>query len=63
MQGMLSAFRGLVVDWRRGAVAPVGGKWGAMSVGEAFGRDLRWLRMHLEQRSLTPFGREPMGEG
>eukprot|EP00966_Prymnesium_polylepis_P074952 1738607-Prymnesium_polylepis.1 len=29
MQGMLSAFKGLVVDWRRGAVAPVGGKWGA----------------------------------
>eukprot|EP00966_Prymnesium_polylepis_P110689 2560359-Prymnesium_polylepis.1 len=28
-QGMLSAFKGLVVDWRRGAVAPVGGKWGA----------------------------------
>jgi hypothetical protein len=63
MQGMLSAFKGLVVDWRRGAVAPVGGKWGAMSVGEAFWRDLRWWRMHLEQRSLTPFDTVPMGEG
>ena len=63
MQGMLSAFKGLVVDWRRGTVAPVGGKWGAMSVGEAFWRDLRWWRMHLEQRSLTPFDKEPMGDG
>ena len=26
MQGMLSSFKGLVVDWRRGAVAPAGGE-------------------------------------
>ena len=63
MQGMLSAFKGLIVDWRRGAVAPVGGTWETMRVGAPFWRDLRWWRSHLVHRSLAAFEREPMGEG
>jgi hypothetical protein len=58
MQGMLSAFKGLVVDWRRGAVAPSGGEWGVMTVGPAFWRDVDWWLAHLERRSLAPFERD-----
>eukprot|EP00966_Prymnesium_polylepis_P057302 1327384-Prymnesium_polylepis.1 len=63
MQGMLSAFKGLIVDWRRGAVSPVGGTWETMRVGASFWRDLRWWRSHLVHRSLAAFECEPMGEG
>ena len=63
MQGMLSAFKGLVVDWRRGSVAPLGGCWGRMTVGAPFWRDLSWWRRHLAGRSLAPFGQEARGEG
>jgi hypothetical protein len=63
MQGMLAAFKGLVVDWRRGAVSPVGGKWGAMTVGAPFWRDLRWWRVHLARRGLAPFEKPKYGEG
>jgi hypothetical protein len=63
MQGMLAAFKGLVVDWRRGAVSPVGGKWGAMTVGAPFWRDLRWWRVHLARRGLASFEKPKYGEG
>jgi hypothetical protein len=58
MQGMLSAFKGLVVDWRRGAVAPAGGNWGTMTVGPAFWRDVDWWLDHLQHRCLAPFTRD-----
>ena len=54
MQGMLSQFKGLVVDWRRGTVQPAEGQWRALTVTDAFWRDLRWWEHHLERRSLTP---------
>ena len=54
MQGMLSQFKGLVVDWQRGQVRPTAGKWQDLSVSPAFWRDLRWWRGHLDQRSLAP---------
>ena len=56
MQGMLSSFQGLVVDWHRGSVAPVGGRWEKMRVGQRFFRDLHWWLDHLETRSLASFG-------
>ena len=55
MQGMLSAFQGLVVDWRRGKVSARGGGWGAMVVTQSFWRDLEWWAVHLRKRCLTPF--------
>ena len=63
MQGMLAAFKGLIVDWRRGAVQPAGGSWGAMTVGAPFWRDLRWWRVHLARRGLSPFEKPKFGEG
>ena len=63
MQGMLSQFKGLVVDWRRGTVAPVGGAWHELEVTDGFWRDLDWWLDHLHSRSLAPFESEkPMGE-
>ena len=54
MQGMLSQFKGLLVDWQRGQVKPSGGEWRDLSVSQAFWRDLRWWREHLDTRSLAP---------
>ena len=63
MQGMLSQFKGLVVDWRRGTVAPAGGAWQELEVTEGFWRDLDWWLDHLHSRSLAPFESEqPAGE-
>ena len=56
MQGMLSQFKGLVVDWRRGAVQPADGKWRPLQISQAFWRDLEWWEQHLEHRSLVPMG-------
>ena len=42
MQGMLAAFSGLEVEWRRGAVRARGEAWRAMSIGDPFWRDLDW---------------------
>ena len=57
MQNMLAAFKGLVVDWNRGAVSPAGGAWESMKVGPRFWRDLRWWSSHLRGRAFTPFAR------
>ena len=57
MQGMLSQFKGLVVDWRRGSVLPHDGKWRPMRVVEGFWRDLEWWVDHLDSRSLASFDR------
>jgi hypothetical protein len=54
MQGMLSSFRGLEVDWRRGSVRARATGWRRMRVGGAFWRDLEWLSAHLEQRNCVP---------
>ena len=56
MQGMLSSFQGLVVDWRRGTVAPAGGVWQTMTIGPRFWRDLAWWRRHLATRSFSRLG-------
>ena len=54
MQGMLSQFKGLVVDWQRGQVKPASAGWRDLEVSPAFWRDLRWWQGHLDQRSLAP---------
>ena len=57
MQNMLAAFKGLVVDWNRGAVSPSGGVWESMRVGPRFWRDLRWWHSHLRGQAFTPYVR------
>ena len=63
MQGMLAAFKGLVVDWHRGKVSCPGGRWESLRLHDAFWRDLDWWHHHLKGRSLIPFESEKtMGE-
>ena len=63
MQGMLSSFKGLSVDWSRGRVTPDGKSWRSMHVEDGFWRDLHWWLKHLPTRSLTPFeGAPALGE-
>lgn len=54
MQGMLASFAGLEVDWRRGAVRLNGGRWGAMTVGAHFWRDLDWWDHQLSTNNCVP---------
>ena len=64
MQGMLSSFRGLEVDWRHGRVRPTRGSsgWQQMRVGDAFWRDLEWFDDHFENRNCVPMEQPVMGE-
>ncbi|MDA0949014.1 MAG: reverse transcriptase domain-containing protein, partial [Planctomycetota bacterium] len=55
MQGMLSQFQGLVVNWTRGTVTVPQGKGVRMGVSRSFWRDLSWWRNHLVTHSLSPF--------
>ena len=62
MQGMLAAFKGLVVDWRRHVVsAPSQREWKSMRVGPAFWRDLEWWSDHVERRHSRPL--QPRAHG
>ena len=61
MQGMLSSFGGLEVDWRRGHVRARGTGWRNMRVGGSFWRDLEWLSEHLERRNCVPIEEPPHG--
>ncbi len=63
MEGKLSAFKGLVVGWRRGVVAPAAGDWVAMTVGPAFWRNIAWWLDHVQHRSLAPFDRDSVSAG
>ena len=64
MQGMLSAFKGLVVDWRRHRVSTAGGprRWKRMKVGPAFWRDLQWWSDHVARRHSRPLTPPALGE-
>ena len=66
MQGMLSQFKGLVIDWARGAVtfasARGGESWGLIRLNEAFWRDLEWFDDHFERRNCTQLEGVAMGE-
>ena len=59
MQAMLSQFKGLVVDWRRGKVSRgPDGRAHAMTVDAAFWRDLEWWRDAFERSNCVPVGEE-----
>ena len=64
MQGMLSQFRGLEVDWRHGKVRPAkaGGAAREMTVDGAFWRDLEWFDDHFERRNCSPLCEERTGD-
>ena len=54
MQGMLSQFKGLEVDWRHGFVRAKGAdRWSHVTLSDGFWRDLIWWRDHLEQRNCV----------
>ena len=54
MQSMLSSFKGLVVDWRRGSVQHLGGPWSKMWVNASFFDDIEWWLSHLERANCVP---------
>jgi len=65
MQGMLSQFAGLEVDWRRGEVRPTGGSEGwrkGVEIRAGFWRDLEWWRERLAHRNSTPMEVPARGE-
>ena len=63
MQGMLSQFKGLEVDWRRGLVRrAAGATWGRRTVSAAFWRDLEWWHDSFEKRNCTELVTRPVGE-
>ena len=57
LQNMLSVFKGMVVDWRRGKVTYGGAKGQSLHLGAGFWRDLRWWRRHLAGHALAPLSR------
>ena len=65
MQGMLSQFAGLEVDWRRGEVRATGGgkQWAqGVRLHPGFWRDLAWWDERLERRNSTPMDVPAKGE-
>jgi len=63
MQGMLSQFKGLEVDWKRGFVKPSqSGSWGAVELSDAFWRDLEWWHDSMEFRNCTSLVGPELGE-
>ena len=63
MQGMLSQFKGLEVDWRRGLVRPTRGTaWSKVPVSGAFWRDLEWWADSFADRNCTSLLDEERGE-
>ena len=62
MQGMLSQFKGLTVDWNHGQVKlTVGGEWGLVSLGDDFWRDLDWWADHFERRNCASLEERKIG--
>ena len=54
LQGMLASFVGLEVEWKRGKVRAEYGAWRAMTLGDAFWRDLDWWDQQLETNNCVP---------
>ena len=53
MSGMLSQFRGLEVDWRRGQVRAKDGEWQRIVLTGVFWRDLEWWSRMLPTRHFV----------
>ena len=63
MQGMLSQFKGLEVDWARGSVRPTaGGAWSKITLSGSFWRDLDWWSESFEFRNSTDLIEPERGE-
>ena len=63
MQGMLSTFQGLLVDWQRGTVKVAKtGERQRLRVGPGFWRDLQWWKDHIEVRGLASLEVDSLGE-
>ena len=62
MQAMLRQFRGLEVDWARGAVRHVHGRWRQMSLDGGFWRDLVWWRSAMRRANCTSMASPAVGE-
>ena len=62
MQGMLSQFKGLVVDWNHGQVKFTDERgasgWELLRLSDAFWRDLEWFDDHFEHRNCTSLEEE-----
>ena len=66
MQGMLSQFKGLEVDWKKGEVRPThSSQWrsSGVAISAGFWRDLEWWNDHLESRCGVPLDDAFVGEG
>ena len=63
MQGMLSQFQGLEIDWSHGVVrfSRSRGEWGLVEVSDGFWRDLEWWSDHFERRNCTLLAEVPHG--
>jgi len=62
MQAMLRQFRGLEVDWARGAVRHAHGAWRSMQLDGGFWRDLVWWRSAMRRANCTPMAVPAVGE-
>jgi hypothetical protein len=62
MQAMLRQFRGLEVDWARGAVRHAHGAWRDMELDGGFWRDLVWWRSAMRRANSTPMAVPAVGE-
>ena len=62
MQGMLSQFKGLTVDWRRSLVQVANGKWQKISLSIGFWRDLEWWDDCMQRRNCVSLVRPERGE-
>ena len=54
MQGMLSTFGGLEVDWQHGRVRARHGQWDLVELAEGFWLDVEWWSDHLASRNCVP---------
>ena len=61
MLAMLSSFRGMVVDWKRGRVSAGGEAWRRLEVRSGFWDDLDWWEANIRTRNCVPMGVEPRG--
>ena len=62
MQGMLSQFQGLEVDWRRGLVRRIkDSAWAEIELNEGFWRDIEWWFDSFESRNCVSLVEEQLG--
>ena len=61
MQSMLSSFAGHTVDWVRGTVKwRGGGRQQGIDLSDGFLEDLRWWRVHLQERYSVPWSTDEL---